>query len=430
MRLILASSALLICGWMTASGGCQRANASVAASQTAPSPSVPPVASAATTAPADPLAARAHLPMPWRLVGVSFISEEKGEPGWAPGPMADGSYFAEFTTYGLVWRHADVEDHYICTLGKDGAFEAVARDGKKAEGRVDLARGELTWHGKKYRVRTYDEVAKEKADKNPPHPASAPQSPVQQPNKGTLQIDLTSAQKGSGNLGFAMGGLYAEYLGHHAGWAVLRVHTNIEMGEGEMLYRLPISDGTATIQSKNSGRPTYSFDVTKGKRVWGVVSRGGNGVGWTHKKEDFEHPSNTQHYIVDADGKSNALVYTMDMQTGPGAEVRPGAKVRVRVWFYTDRDYLALRPDARQGEEMTFAIGSWKDEKIKAYQTDGVGTAMDGVVRGMKAGGWRQAQLNQVAAQDLEKLVPKMKSREVLYLEVNLLGVEGGDGQK
>jgi hypothetical protein len=380
----------------------------------------------AAKAPADPLAARAHVPMPWRLVGVSFISVDKGEPGWAPGPMAEGYYLAEFDTSGLVWRHTDFEEHYACKLGEDGAFVATSRSGQ-LEGRVDVARGELTWQGKKYRVRTYDETAKEKAAEKPaPLPAGAV-SPVTQPDKNTIVIDLKSEQRGGGGFNFAMGMLQAEYLGHQGEWAILRVHTNIEMGVGETLYRLPISDGTAIIQSKNGGMPTYSFDATKGRKVWGGVSRGGNGLGWTRTKEDIEQ--NNAHWIVEADGKSISYVSTVSMQPGTGAEVKPGAKVRLRLWFYTDRDYLTLRPDAKQGEEITFTVGPWKDEKIKQYMSDGVSTAMDGVVRGMKAGGWRRASMNQLMAKDLEKLVPNLKAKEVLCLEANLLAVEGGGAE-
>ena len=67
--------------------------------------------------PADPLAARSHLPMPWRIIGASFVSLEKGEAGWATGLMADGYYLVDFDEAGLVWRHADLEDHYPCTPG-------------------------------------------------------------------------------------------------------------------------------------------------------------------------------------------------------------------------------------------------------------------------------------------------------------------------
>ena len=52
------------------------------------------------------------------------------------------------------------------------------------------------------------------------------------------------------------------------------------------------------------------------------------------------------------------------------------------------------------------------------------------MVRGMKAGGWRRAQMNQVVAGDLEKLVPGMKARAVLYIEVNLLTVAGAEAGK
>ena len=67
--------------------------------------------------------------MPWRIIGASFISLEKGEAGWIPGLMADGYYLVDFDEFGLVWRHADIEDHYACTLGKDGAFEGRDRAG-------------------------------------------------------------------------------------------------------------------------------------------------------------------------------------------------------------------------------------------------------------------------------------------------------------
>jgi hypothetical protein len=105
-------------------------------------------------------------------------------------------------------------------------------------------------------------------------------------------------------------------------------------------------------------------------------------------------------------------------------------QVRARLWFYTDTDYTTLRTDAHQGEQMTFTVGPWKDEGIKAYMSDGVDKALDGMVRGMKAGGWRRAQLNQVVAQDLAKLVPGMNSGEVICIEINLLTVEVGDAGK
>ena len=38
--------------------------------------------------------------------------------------------------------------------------------------------------------------------------------------------------------------------------------------------------------------------------------------------------------------------------------------------------------------------------------------------------------MNQAVAQDLEKLLPKMKPGEVIYVELNLLTVEGGDAGK
>ena len=102
-------------------------------------------AAAAQPATVNPVAARGHLPMPWRIIGASFVSLEKGELGWLPGPMGDGYYLVDFDQVGLVWRHADVEDHYACTLGKDGAFEGRDRTGAKVEGRVDLTRDTLTW---------------------------------------------------------------------------------------------------------------------------------------------------------------------------------------------------------------------------------------------------------------------------------------------
>jgi hypothetical protein len=89
---------------------------------------------------------------------------DKGNKGWLPGLMGDGYYLVDFDQGGLVWRHADVEDHYACTLGDDGAFEARNRGGAKTEGHVDVARGELIWQGKKYRVRSYKELTAEKKE--------------------------------------------------------------------------------------------------------------------------------------------------------------------------------------------------------------------------------------------------------------------------
>ena len=165
-----------------------------------------------TSLPLDPVAARSHLPMPWRIIGASFVSLEKGEAGWLPGLMGDGYYLVDFDQWGLVWRHADIEDHYACTLGKDGAFEARNRAGTKAEGRVNLARGELVWQGKKYRVRTYKEIAAEKKGQEPALKPTDPESPVKSLDKDTLQIDLKSRQRGSGGLNFAMGGLRRRLL--------------------------------------------------------------------------------------------------------------------------------------------------------------------------------------------------------------------------
>ena len=39
----------------------------------------------------------------------------------------------------------------------------------------------------------------------------------------------------------------------------------------------------------------------------------------------------------------------------------------------------------------------------------------------MKTGGWQRAQINQVVAQDLAKLLPEMKHGEVIYIELHLL---------
>ena len=117
------------------------------------------------------------------------------------------------------------------------------------------------------------------------------------------------------------------------------------------------------------------------------------------------------------------------MQSGRAAEVEPDAKVHARLWFYTDKDCTMLRPDARQGEKISFTVGPWRDATIKTYSFDGVGKALDGLVRGMKTGGWRRAQINQVVAQDVEKFLPGMKSGEAIYIEINLLAVEGGEGR-
>jgi len=384
----------------------------------------PPAAGQPAAAPADPLAARGHLPMPWRIIGASFISLEKGEAGWIPGVMADGYYLVDFKEFGLVWRHADIEDSYACTLGKDGAFQVRERADIKAEGRVDLIRGELTWQGKKYRVRTYEEVARERKALEPALKPTDAGWPINSPDKHTIQINLKSEQRGGGGLAFAMGHLHVDYLGHQGEWAILRIHTNIELGEGVTLYRLPISEGTAMIHVKGS-LPTYAFGAAQSKviRRW----QGGDPTGWTSTAEDRAHGANNHHDIIDANGRTNAYVWTTDMQPGRGVEVQPERLVQVRLWFYTDEDYTMLRPEARQGEKITFTVGPWRDEGIRAYMFDGVSKALDGLVRGMKAGGWRRAKMNQVVAQDLEKFLPGLKAGEVLYIEVNLLTVESGD---
>ena len=227
--------------------------------------------------------------MPWRIIGASFVSLEKGEAGWLPGLMGDGYYLVDFDQCGLMWRHADIEDHYACTLGKGGAFEARNRVGTKAEGRVNLARGELVWQGKKYRVRTYEEIAAEKKGQEPALKPTDPESPIKSLDKDTLQIDLKSKQRGSGGLDFAMGGLRVDYLGHQGGWAILRIYTNIELGESLILYRLPVSDGTATIRTKYL--PSYSFAKAKSKVIWaGQGQFFGNGIGWTTTAEDRRAP--------------------------------------------------------------------------------------------------------------------------------------------
>jgi len=378
-------------------------------------------------APADPLAARGHLPMPWRIIGASFISLEKGEAGWTPGLMADGYYLVDFDEFGLVWRHADIEDHYACTLGKDGAFEGRDRAGARAEGRVDLARGELTWQGKKYRVRTYEEIAREKKALEPALKPTDAACPIKSADGKILQIDLKSEQRGGAGLTFAMGHLHADYLGHQGEWALLRIYTDIELGEDLALYRLPISDGTATIQIK-ANLPSYSFGAAKSKVVWHGVGRFfGDGSGWTATAEDRTHPANNHHDIINANGGTSAYVLTRDMQPGRGDEVQPRTRVHVRLWFYADKDYTMLRTDARQGEKIIFTVGPWRDDAVRAYMSDGVSKALDGMVRGMKAGGWRRAQMNQVVAQDLEKLLPGMKAGEVVYIEVNLLTIEGSN---
>jgi hypothetical protein len=387
----------------------------------------PTAAGQPAAAPADPLAARGHQPMPWRIIGASFISLEKGEAGWIPGLMADGYYLVDFDEFGLVWRHADIEDHYACTLGKGGAFEGRDRTGAKAEGRVDLARRELTWQGKKYRARTYAEIAAEKKTLEPTLKPTDAAWPIKSPGKGTLRIDLQSEQRGGGGLTFAMGGLHAEYLGHQGEWAILRIHENIELGQRVTLYRLPISDRTATIQIKGN-MPSYSFAAATSKVVWsGVTPWFGDRIGWTVTAEDRAHPANDHHDVVNASGRTSAYVSTADMQRGRGAEVQPKTRVHVRLWFYADKDYTMLRTDARQGEKMTFTVGPWRDGEVNANLSDGVSKALDGLVRGMKAGGWRRARMNQVVAQDLERLLPGMRAGEVIYIEVNLLTVEGGN---
>ncbi len=58
-----------------------------------------------------PRSLRSHLPMPWRIIGASSASLDKGETGWAPGLMADGYYLVDFDAEGLGWRHADFENH-------------------------------------------------------------------------------------------------------------------------------------------------------------------------------------------------------------------------------------------------------------------------------------------------------------------------------
>jgi hypothetical protein len=361
--------------------------------------------------------------MPWRIIGASFVSLDKGETGWAPGLMADGYYLVDFDETGLVWRHADFEDHYPCTPGKGGAFEGRDRAGAKVEGRVDLARGELTWQGKKYRVRTYEEIAKEKKALTPILPPTDAASPIKS-EKTSLRIDLKSEQRGRGSLWFAMGGLDVDYLGHQGEWAVLRIHKNIEMGQGDTLYRLPVSDGTATIEIKGN-MPSYSFAAAESKLLWAGVSRfGGDGVGWTMTAEDRVHAGNSQHHVVDASGRSSSYVLATDTQRGQGREVEPKTRVDLRLWFYADQDCTMLRTDARQGEKLTFTVDPWRDEAAHAPMSDGVSKALDGMVRGMKTGGWRRARVNQAVAQDLEKLLPKMKPGEVIYVELNLLTVE------
>lgn len=372
----------------------------------------------------DPIAARSHLPMPWRIIGASFISLEKGEAGWLPGLMGDGYYLVDFTEQGLVWRHADIEDRYGLTLTKDDAFEVRERAGVKGTGRVDLVRGQLTWQGKTYRVRTYREIASEKEALDRAIGRGDGISPIRSVGKDTLEIDLKSEQMGRGDLNFGMGYLRAEYLGHHGKCAILRIHTNIELGQQTRLYRVPISLaalGPATIQAKGS-LPTYSFAKAESK----VIDRwqGGDPAGWTAMPVDRAHPANNHHSIVDASGHSSAYVWTTDMQRDHGAEVEPSARVNARVWFYTDAAYTMLRRGARQGEKITFSVDRWRDDGIETHGTDGVSKALDGLVRGMKAGGWRRAWLNQVVAQDLQKFLPGMRAGEVIYIELNLLDVE------
>ena len=51
-----------------------------------------------------------------------------------------------------------------------------------------------------------------------------------------------------------------------------------------------------------------------------------------------------------------------------------------------------LRTDARQGEKLTFTVDPWRDEAVHAPMSDGVSKALDGMVRGMKTGGWRRGE--------------------------------------
>ena len=171
--------------------------------------------------------------------------------------------------------------------------------------------------------------------------------------------------------------------------------------------------------------PSYSFAKAQNKRAWsGLGGRTwGDGIGWTTTAEDRAAipPTITTTSSMPTDVPTptfRPLTFSRRAARYTRGQGRSTFVVLRRRRLHDDAESLE-----KQGEKITFAVGPWKDDNVaKIHMFDGVSQATDGMVRGMKVGGWRRARMNQVVAKPREVL-PGMKAREVICIEVHLLTV-------
>jgi len=86
------------------------------------------------------------------LAGMTFLSREKHEGGFAP-PGSDSLFYwrLEFHKDTVSWRHSDIDgDGFTYTVEPDGTIKAFKRrfdDKPFVEGQFFPERGELLWDG-------------------------------------------------------------------------------------------------------------------------------------------------------------------------------------------------------------------------------------------------------------------------------------------
>jgi hypothetical protein len=337
----------------------------------------------------NPLVERAHLPLPERLVGLRFISNEPAEKGYAPGPMADGFYFLDFGLGWLTWTHADVEDAYEFKMDEMGVFVAT-RQKELIEGHFNNATGALTWNGKSYRIYLEPPRKPRADDHSPPALTKIP---------GGLKLNLASTRLESKTVGVGLGSLNVTTLGHHDGYFVFDYIPECEGGFSVFRHRLPIKEKTATIKVDGEVRVTASFDTAKSKRVHiGNMLMGGPVMfrGWAQKS-------------------SSGKVYTsiQNLIDGDGAVAEVGKTAKVRCMFYTDDKYVNLDDQVKQHREITLTISNGDESSF-----------LDVAVQGMKEGGWRRAKGLATAATRLRDGNEAIEQGKMIFVELNMISVQ------
>lgn len=338
----------------------------------------------------SPLQARAHLPLPERLIGLRFVSTDDGERGIAPGPLSQGHYILTFHPGGVMWEHADKIEWFDLKQKDQGLLAVAAKRSLPCV--VHPERSELSWDGVRYRLLWPDE-----------EPAELKIWPMKIDGK-KIVIDLTDGRRRGVRVDVAMGSVSVRVLGIQDGYCVFDFDLEVEMGHAWYRHRLPVSDKVAMIDATGVAAPSLrnvktSFDMSKARRL-------GADLGFKSPHMRLRLGSSQQGVI------GNYSVSTQYLRTAAGTATSLPGRVRIRCFFYSDGDYTRPLVGVSQGKELAFEASPSRPKD-----------ALDFLVTGMTPGSWRRAAFRSAIAGRLSESAGRPLP-EHIWIEYELLPLD------